>query len=260
MTSPADTGNSALKANPEITLCGRLSVSWDGKQLEGDLPGRQGRMLFAYLVLNRKHPVRRDQLVEALWADEGLPSGGDGLLSPPLSRLRKALGPGRLNGRSELSLELGDRVWIDWESAQEALGEAQTLLAEGDARGAWEKGLQAEATFGGGLLPGLEASWIDELRVLLEEYRLKSLEAIARAGARLGPAEFPRAERAARDAVEASPFRESARAAQIEVMRAQGNIAEALRTFDDLRVLLREDLGTFPSAELNELHDQLLNA
>ncbi|MGB0120566.1 MAG: AAA family ATPase, partial [Solirubrobacterales bacterium] len=42
--------------------------------------------------------------------------------------------------------------------------------------------------------------------------------------------------------------------------RAQGNIAEALRTFDDLRVLLREDLGTFPSAELNELHDQLLNA
>lgn len=246
--------------NPKINLCGRLSVTWDGAQLEGDLPGRQGRLLFAYLVLNRSHPVRRDQLVEALWADEGLPSGGDGLLAPPLSRLRKALGPGRLEGRTELSLTLGEDVRIDWEVAQESLAKTQELLAVGDAQGAWDKAVEAEATFGGGLLPGLEARWIDELRALLEEFRLKSLEAIARAGARLGPTELARAERAARAAVEASPFRESARAALIEVLRAQGNIAEALRSYEELRVLLREELGTFPSAELNELHEQLLNA
>ena len=39
-----------------------------------------------------------------------------------------------------------------------------------------------------------------------------------------------------------------------------GNIAEALRAYEELRVLLREELGTFPSPQLTALHDQLLNA
>lgn len=246
--------------SPRITLCGRLSVLWDGEELEGSIPGRQGRLLFAYLALNRKRPVRRDELVEALWADEGLPSGGDALLAPPLSRLRKALGPGRLEGRSELNLALGDDPWIDWEAAQTALENAQRHLAAGKPDAAWDEALEAEGIFSSGLLPGLEARWIDEHRVLLEEYRLESLEAVALSGAGLGASEQSRAERAARTAIEASPFRESARAAQIEVMRAQGNIAEALRAYEDLRVLLRDELGTPPSPKLNALYEKLLNA
>lgn len=246
--------------SPRITLCGRLSVVWDGDELEGAIPGRQGRLLFAYLVLNRSRPVRRDELVEALWADEGLPSGGESLLAPPLSRLRKALGPGRLEGRSELGLVLGDDAWIDWEEAQLSLEKAQGALASGDATAAWNEALEAERVFSAGLLPGLEARWIDEHRVLLDELRLKALEAVARTGARLGETERTRAERAARQAVEASPFRESARAALIEVMRAQGNVAEALRAYEELRTLLREELGTFPAPELTALHEQLLNA
>lgn len=246
--------------SPRVSLCGRLSVVWDGDELEGSIPGRQGRLLFAYLVLNRSRPVRRDELVEALWADEGLPSGGEGLLAPPLSRLRKALGPGRLEGRTELSLVLGEDPWIDWEAAQVSLEKAQGELAGGDPVSAWNEALEAERVFSGGLLPGLEAGWIDEHRVLLEEFRLRSLEAVARTGARLGNSEKSKAERAARQAVEASPFRESAREALIEVMRAQGNIAEALRAYEELRILLREELGTFPSPQLTALHEQLLNA
>ena len=246
--------------SPRITLCGRLSVIWDGDELEGAIPGRQGRLLFAYLVLNRSRPVRRDELVEALWADEGLPSSGEGLLAPPLSRLRKALGPGRLEGRSELGLTLGDDAWIDWEVAQTSLETAQSLLAGGDPAAAWNEALEAERIFGAGLLPGLEARWIDEHRTLMEELRLKALEAVARIGAQLGPSEQSRAERAARQAVEAAPFRESARVALIEVMRAQGNVAEALRAYEELRVLLRDELGTFPAPELTALHEQLLNA
>ena len=55
-------------SNPEITLCGRLSVTWDGESLGEKLPGRQGRILFAYLVLNRSHPVSPQQgNLDALW-------------------------------------------------------------------------------------------------------------------------------------------------------------------------------------------------
>lgn len=252
-------------ANPEITVCGRLTVAWDGEQLEGLLPGRQGRLIFAFLVLNRSRPVRRDELVEALWADEGLPSGGEALLAPPLSRLRKALGENRLEGRTELSLNLGDEARIDSEMAQERLASAQRIDGEPGAgeeqlRSAWHDAQVAAGIFEGGLLPGLEARWIEEHRTYLEELRLKSLETIARIGARLGPAEQARAERAALSAVEASPFRESARAALIEVHEAQGNIAEALRDYEELRTLLRDELGTFPAPEINAIHERLLKA
>lgn len=246
--------------NPRVTLCGRLTLDWDGEELGGSLPGRQGRLLFAYLVLNRHRPVRRDELVEALWADEGLPSGGEGLLAPPLSRLRKALGPGRLEGRSELHLVLGDDVWIDWEVAQTAISRARELTDAEDLQAAYSEASDAESILSGGLLPGLEAGWIDEYRHELEDLRLQALELVARAGSQLGETERARAERAARTAVDAAPFRESARTALIETIEAQGNIAEALRAYEDFRTLLRDEMGTFPAPELNAIHERLLKA
>ena len=44
-----------------------------GERREAHLRGRQGRLAFAYLVLHRARPVRRDELIEALWAHEGAP-------------------------------------------------------------------------------------------------------------------------------------------------------------------------------------------
>src|SRR3954451_5992112 len=104
-----------------IELCGRLLVEIEGVELHGALPGRQGRLLFAYLVMHRGRPVRRDELVDALWSEDGRRASGDALRRPPLSRLRKALGPGRLEGRTELTLVLPADAWVDWEVAHEAL-------------------------------------------------------------------------------------------------------------------------------------------
>src|SRR3954471_23944673 len=241
-----------------IELCGRLLVEMDGEELHGALPGRQGRLLFAYLVMNRDRPVRRDELVEALWAEDGQPASGDALLRPPLSRLRKALGDGRLEGRSELTLVLPEPAWVDWEVALAALARIRTSLGSRDYRTALDGAVEAAEIAGRGLLPGLEADWIEERRRELADLRVEALEAAAAAGAALGGAELAGAERAARSAVEAAPFRESARAALMEVLRAGGNVAEALRAYEDLRVVLRDELGTTPGARVVALHERLL--
>src|SRR3954466_2078136 len=116
-----------------IQLCGRLIVELQGRRLEDTLRGRQGRLLFAYLALHRDRPVRRDELAEALWSGKGAPPAYESLLAPPLSRLRKALGPGVLDGRSELHLILPDDAWIDWEVVPERLRAGRT----GGAQEAW---------------------------------------------------------------------------------------------------------------------------
>src|SRR3954453_22806419 len=241
-----------------IELCGRLLVEIDGEGLQAALPGRQGRLLFAYLVLNRDRPVRRDELVDALWSENGQPESADALLRPPLSRLRKALGPDRLEGRTELTLALPDDAWIDWEVAHDALARTREALGAGDHASAWQAANEAAEIGSAGLLPGLEADWIDDRRRELADLRVEALEAAAVAGAALGGAHLAGAEEAARAAVEAAPFRESARAALMEVLRAGGNVAEALRVYEDLRTVLRDELGTPPSARVMALHGRLL--
>jgi DNA-binding SARP family transcriptional activator len=46
-------------ATARIQLCGRFVVEIDGSRVEDRLPGRRGRVLFAYLVLNRGRPLSR---------------------------------------------------------------------------------------------------------------------------------------------------------------------------------------------------------
>ena len=219
-----------------------------GRRLEDTLRGRQGRLLFAYLALNRDRPVRRDELAEALWSGKGAPPAYESLLAPPLSRLRKALGPGVLEGRSELQLILPDDAWIDWEVAPERVARRPRALEAGTRRRRGTAAKEAVEIAERGLLPGLEAPWIDARRGELADLRVEALETLAVVGTRLGGAAWPEAEQAARAAVQAQPFRESARAALMEVLRARGNVNEALRVYEDIRVLLREELGSSPGA------------
>ncbi len=241
-----------------IQVCGRLTVELQGRRLEDSLRGRQGRLLFAYLVLNRDRPVRRDELADALWSGSGAPPAYESLLAPPLSRLRKALGPGVLEGRTELALNLPADAEIDWELARESVPRARRALDAGDLQAAWEAAGTAIEIADRGLLPGLEAPWIDDRRGELADLRVEALEARATAGLALGGAAWPEAEAAARSAVQAEPFRESSRAVLMEILRARGNVAEALRAYEDVRVLLREELGTSPGPALVALYERLL--
>src|SRR5262249_52426973 len=53
-------------------------------------------------------------------------------------------------------------------------------------------------------------------------------------------------------------LRESGYRLRMQLSAARGNVAEALQAFEDLRQVLREELGTIPSPELVALHRHLL--
>ena len=226
-----------------VRVCGRLEVEWDGQRLEDALAGRQTRALVAYLTLHRDRPVRRDELIDALWAGDAR-ANGDALLRPVLSKVRRALGPERLQGRDELALSFPEDTWVDWEGAQAGLQRARERRSAGEHAAAWEAARAALEIVERGLLPGFEAEWIERFRGELEELRCQLLETVAITGTHLGDADLVVAEQAARRAVELSPFRESARMALIEVLRRRGNLAEALVAYEEVRTLLRDELGS----------------
>ena len=146
-----------------IQLCGRLVIELESRRVEDELPGRQGKLLLAYLAANRLRPVGRDELIDALWPD-AVPAGADSSLSALLSKLRRALGPECLDGRSSLQLQLPERSWIDLEAAMEAIHRAESALTREDWPAAWSAARVTQHIARRRFLPGEEAPWIDNLR------------------------------------------------------------------------------------------------
>jgi len=227
-----------------VQLCGRLVVLAGGRRVEQDLPGRQGRLLLAYLALNRLRPVTRDEAVEALW-----PGGRDGGLAPLLSKLRHVVALEGLRPRVD---------WVDVEAATDAIHRAESALAQSDPHRAWGPAQVAMFISGRTFLAGEDAPWIDDERRRLAGLHLRALETYATASLGVGGTELAAAVRTGRRLVELEPYRESGYRILMEALEREGNTAEALLVYERLRERLREDLGVGPSGPTQELHRRLL--
>jgi DNA-binding SARP family transcriptional activator len=225
--------------------------------VDAELPGRQGRLAFAYLTLNRHRVITRSALVDAIWPVEP-PALVDTALSALISKLRKALGPDVVTGgRGDVRLALPD-AWVDIEAASEAIHRAEGAVGRGAWAEVWGPGRVALHVVRREFLPGESAAWIEDERRVLEEIELRALESIARSSLELGPNELESAVRSGRDLVRLAPHRESGYRMLMRALAAEGNDAEALGVYERLRVRLREDLGVAPSAPTQQLYRTLL--
>lgn len=240
-----------------IQLCGRFVADIDGSRVEEALPGRKGRILFAYLVLKRGRPLPRDELLVAGWGED-FPVEARSALSVLLSKLRHGLGADRLRGRTEIELLLPHATFVDAEAALEGAHRAESCIAEGRWAQAWGPAGIAYHVATRPFLTGLEAPWIDEWRRRLAEVRLRGLECFAAASLGLGGPALAQAEERAKMLTELTPYRESGHCLLMEALERRGNVAEALRAYERLRVLLREELGIAPSPAVQAIHRRLL--
>ncbi len=236
----------AALARLKAQLCGRFALILDGRRVECELPGRQGRLLAAFLLANRLRTVTREQAIEAIWT-----SGRDGGLAPLLSKVRRVL---PLDGLRPVA----DELWIDVESAADALHRAESALALGDAHRAWAPAQVALFVCGRRFLADEEGEWIEAERTRLAALRVRALEAYAGATLGVGGTELAAAVRSARTLVRLEPYRESGYRLLMEALEREGNPAESLLVYEELRGRLRDELGVSPSAETQALHRRLL--
>ncbi len=245
-----------------IQLCGPLVVRIAGVEVTRELPGAQGRILFAHLVTHRARQVTRQELVEVLWG-EAPPAQAATALRALLSKLRRALaveGWEALPSGELLHMRLPKDAWVDTEAASQALHDAQAAVAQGEDVRAWIASHIALNVSSRVFLPGHEGVWVSERRLAMGEMRLGALEALASCAVRLGGPELDTAVRAGGELVTLAPYRESGYVHLMEALAAQGNTAEALLVYERLRVRLREDLGAIPGRPLQALHGRLLSS
>jgi len=246
-----------------VFLAGRVVVEGDSAVLdEGRLAGRQGRLVFAYLVAEQGRPVPRDELAEALWGPTP-PATWDKALTVIASKLRTGLSDVGVDGGSALTsafgcyrLDLPEGSWVDVLVAADEAGAAERALAAGQLETAKAAAASAVELLRSPFLPGEAGAWVEAKRRELTAVQGRGLNALADACLRLGDA--PEAARWAEEALALEPFRESGYRRLMEAHDAAGNRAEALRVYERCRLLLAEELGAYPSPETEAIYRQLL--
>jgi DNA-binding SARP family transcriptional activator len=108
-----------------------------------------------------------------------------------------------------------------------------------------------DACLRGELLPGWYDDWVLLERERLRQLRMYAFEALADKLGRAG--RFGEAVQVAHAAVRAEPLRESSHRVLIRLHLAEGNTAEAIRAYENFRVLLADELGMAPTARMRML-------
>ncbi|HUL95685.1 MAG TPA: BTAD domain-containing putative transcriptional regulator [Usitatibacter sp.] len=246
-----------------IYLTGRVAVEGPGGVLGEDaFPGRQGVVLFARLVLERRQASSREALARTLWPED-LPRAWESALQALASKLRGALESAGVD-KSALASALGcyqltlpGDAWVDAEAAGEAIHEAEGCLRASDMRGCWSAAQVAYHVARRPFLGGERLPWVEAQRERLAAIHARACECLAEAY--LWNAEPQVAMDVARELVEIQPYRETGYQLLMRAHAAAGNRAEALLVYERCRELISAELGVAPSAQTQAVHRDVLN-
>ncbi|KJK33284.1 hypothetical protein UK23_46765 [Lentzea aerocolonigenes] len=233
-------------------LLGPLQIWRGGVELR--LGGPRQRALLAALALHVNETVSFEHLSEAVW--ESPPAAPESNIRTYVAALRKLVLDDLVTvpGGYRLVVPADE---VDVHVFGQLCSKGDEALRQGDHREAVEHYEQALALWRGPALDGLTvgARLVAEL-TLLQERRLTVAEQHARLAIELGQGERLIGE--LRRLTKQFPLREQLWLQLMHALQRAGRPAEALQTFEDLRVLLADELGTDPGSDLRELHARLL--
>lgn len=243
-------------------MCGELRVEGAGGIVwQRELPGRLGRRLWSYLVLNRRRVMANDELATALWGD-AIPDAWEASLHALVSRVRHTVG--RIDAGSVIrptgagyALSLPADTFVDRERAWDAIHHVRSTHRSGDLAGAFAEAVIAHEIAARGFLPGESGEWIEAERRLLRGIEVQALEAVVEAElARGRPAE---AERAARSLIGLDPLRESGYRLLMRSLAAAGNGAAAAEVMSECQQALAT-VGAAPGRETDRVFRTVLRS
>jgi DNA-binding SARP family transcriptional activator len=240
-----------------VRVVGRFAVERDGVVIdEASLGSRKGRSLWKLLAVRRGRMVPMDEIVEALWGDEP-PAKAEANVATLVSRLRAGLGVDAIAG-GRAGYRLGAGVTVDVDEAESLVSEAERRIAGGQPALARTAAARALATLTAGRVledePGAE--WALELQRAVDRLSRRARASAWRAE---GDAGNHRAALAhAQAAVDADALDEEAHRAVILSYHRLGEQGEALRAYERLRTILRDELGADPGPETDALFGAVL--
>ena len=226
----------AVTRAAELQLLNAFALTCEGEPVPLPLPAQ--RILAFVALLDR--PVLRSAAASRLWLD-CTETHALGSLRSALWRIRRE--GVELVDCSHHQLQLFPEVAVDVHE----LAEWSRRQVDGPA----EDGDDGYVRHPGELLPDWYDDWVVLERERIRELRVRALE--SRCDWLTGLGEYGPANEAARAAIRDDPLRESAHRCLLRIHIAEGNDAEAIRSYRLFRKLLHDGLGLEPSSRMTEM-------
>lgn len=224
-----------------------------------EVPERKVRLLLAALVARRGEAVTADTLVDQVWGAE-LPANPVRVLRAKLSQLRAALEQAEQGGRERLrhtpggylldvqAVELdAERFRAQVDGARAAGTARERADALDEALSMWRGAAYADVS---------DEVWLRPAITSLEELRLTAMEERVEALVEDGRPEL--AVEQAGEAADADPLRERLASALMLALYQVGRQHDALGVYESLSRRLADELGSYPSPPVRELHGRIL--
>lgn len=247
---------------PAFRILGELEVFGEGRDIAPSAP--RVKAVLAMLALNANRVVSTDALSEELW-DDRPPRSAATTIQTYIYHLRRILGPAGPAGEGGCDLVTRTPGYV-LRVEESRIDAIRFLTMVGAGRDLWRQDRvdeaalvlrQALALWRGPALADIATG--PRLRVHaahLSEMRLRALELRIQADARLG--RHPELIPEIRLLLAEHRLNERLHAQLIGSLSFEGRRAEALEAYQDLRRLLRSELGLEPALEIQRLQAEVL--
>jgi DNA-binding SARP family transcriptional activator len=242
-----------------LGVLGPVVMTWRGDDV--DLGTPQQRALWSVLLLRAGQVTTTEQLIDALWGEDG-PPGARTTVRTYVSRLRRTLAARGLDDLVRLDSRAGGYVLsvppgaLDADLFRRDLAAARADLGAGRAARAGDRWRAALAHWSGRALGGVEGPSLTVERNHLELLRLDAAEDLWSLQVDEGDGAGVVAELVT--AVAEEPLRERRRELLVLALYRAGRLGEALAAYRDTRERLDRELGVAPGPALRELHRRIL--
>lgn len=217
--------------------------------------GPRERAVLARLVLDANRVVSVDRLIDAVWPADP-PASARSQVAICVSRLRRSLGAAGTviaTAPPGYMARLGDES-ADWPRFNTLVARAKARAAAGERTAAVGLLREALSLWRGAPFEDLPGLRDDAARV--HAARLDAIELCAELELQLGL--YDRVLKELPVVVAEHPLRERARAQLMLAQYRAGRRADALRSYQEARRALVEQIGIEPGPELRALHEQIL--
>ncbi|HEY1920232.1 MAG TPA: BTAD domain-containing putative transcriptional regulator [Streptosporangiaceae bacterium] len=237
-----------------IRILGALQLDEGGQRVT--IGGTRQRAVLADLLLHANEVVPSEQVLVDLWGEDSPPSAANALQAA-ISRLRRALPPGRVVTKAPGYVLRVFPDELDVSQFERLIAEGSDALAAGGAADAARTLRQALSLWRGPALADFryepfaqaEIARLEELHLACLEERIEADLALGSAGTLIGEL---------RRLVSEHPVRERLRGQLMIALYRGGRQAEALGEYRDVRSVLRDELGLETSPVLRELEAAIL--
>ena len=237
-----------------VEFLGRTRILTQGREI---VLSRQSISFLAYLVLYRELDHPRELMIEHFWSSHE-PMRARSCLGTALSRLRKRFQIEgcdwlELSARGEPRISQSAPIWFDIVAFETGISPVLTA-SEGELEPQVLENLVAALNhYRGDLLLGWYDSWVLSERERLRLLCLRGYRRLMSHYAAVGDVENALA--AGHAALRIEPLQELIQQRVIELYRASGQHAAAIRQYERLTALLRSELGIAPSKNTRALVD-----